>query len=299
MSVPLEYERNLGFFTEEEQHALGESVVAIGGAGGDGGMLAIQLARMGVGSEGGEIRLADPDPFEAENTNRQASCNVNTVGVNKALAVADDIRAINPNIGVRTYTEGVTQGNIGEFVSGADLLIDETEFTMHGIGVALARQARAEGVPNMHVINVGFGAQLTSYGPNSRYTLERRLGLSDKDSIEEISKAEVGIDKWLAWMPPYADLNAFKVVASGKKSAPSVGAGVALAASMGATEAALHLTRKVGNNRPDPTIFPYTKVQDTMAGYAGTVRHPRIRFTASFAKMALRSTLNMNPKTDY
>lgn len=63
-----EFERNLGFLTLEEQERINNSVVAIAGAGGDGGLLALQFARLGVG----EIRLADPDPFEAENINRQA-----------------------------------------------------------------------------------------------------------------------------------------------------------------------------------------------------------------------------------
>ncbi len=197
------------------------------------------------------------------------------------------------------YTSGITHENVDEFVAGSNLLIDETEFTIQGIGVALARSARKHGVPNLHALNVGFGAQVTSYDPQSKHTLERRLGLSENASLEEIAQAEVGIDKWLAWIPPYADLEAFKTVASGDKSAPSVAPGVAIAASMGATEAALHLIRDIGNNRPDPTIFPYTKVQDSMMGYADTIRHPQARFLASFAMMALRSKLGLNPQTNY
>src|SRR5579885_835850 len=137
-----EVERNLGFFTEEEQMRLGTAVVAIAGAGGDGGELALSLARLGFGAQGGEIRLADPDTFERENINRQSCCTTKTVGVNKAVAVADYIREINPDIKVTTYTEGITRENAEDFVAGSNLLIDETEFTMHAIGVALARTAR-------------------------------------------------------------------------------------------------------------------------------------------------------------
>lgn len=298
-SVPIEYERNLGFMSRAEQHALGTAVVSIGGAGGDGGQLAIALARLGVGSEGGEIRLADPDPFERENINRQACSNQDTIDVNKAVAVGEAIQKINPDIQVRTFTEGVTPENVDEFVTGANLLIDETEFTMHGIGVALARSARQHGIPNLHALNVGFGTQVTSYAPDSKYTLERRLGLKDDMPLDEVAKAEVGIDKWLAWIPPYADFEAFKTVAAGKKSAPSVAPGVLMASGAGSTEALLHLTRDVGNRRREPTIFPYVRVEDTMAGYNKVIRHPKTRFVASFAIMAARTKRGLNPRTDF
>ena len=298
MAVPIQYERNLGFFNEAEQHALGSAVVSIGGAGGDGGMLALQLARLGVGSEGGEIRLADPDPFEAENINRQAACTVETIGVNKAVAVGAAVQAINPDIRVTTFTEGVTSENVNTFVAGANLLLDETEFTMHGIGVALARAARENNIPNLHALNVGFGTQITSYDPRSKYTLERRLGLSETAPLEEVSAAEVGIDKWLAWMPPYADLEVFKKVTAGEKSAPSVAPGVAIAAGVAAVEAALHLIG-TDNNRPSPTIFPHTKVVDAMTGTAMIVKHPKASFIASFLRMKWRSEHGRNPSAGY
>jgi tRNA A37 threonylcarbamoyladenosine dehydratase len=96
MSYSERFERNLGFLSSKEQSILENSSVAIAGAGGDGGMIALQLARMGVG----EIRLADPDPFGVENINRQAVCTDLTIGQNKAEAVGAYIQAINPNLSV-------------------------------------------------------------------------------------------------------------------------------------------------------------------------------------------------------
>ncbi len=121
----LAFARNLGFISQAEQDKLSETSVAIAGAGGDGGELAVLLARMGFG----EIRLADPDPFEIENINRQAVCTTRTVGMNKAVAVAEYLHEINPDISTPVYTDGVTRDNVGKFVEGADLVIDETEFT--------------------------------------------------------------------------------------------------------------------------------------------------------------------------
>jgi len=73
------FERNLGFLTQVEQARLENATVSIAGVGGDGALLAVELARMGVGS----FKLADPDPFDIENTNRQAVCSEATIGVNK------------------------------------------------------------------------------------------------------------------------------------------------------------------------------------------------------------------------
>lgn len=289
-----EFERNLGFINEEEQARLNESVVAVAGAGGDGGALAIQLARLGVG----ELRLADPDPFEAQNINRQAACTTKTVDVNKAIAVGDYIKDINPDIKVTTYTDGVTPGNVEDFVAGVDLVIDETEFTMHEIGVMIAREARSHNVPNLMAMNVGFGTTITSYVPNG-VTFEKVLGLKEDMSLEEIAAADVPMSRWLPYIPPYVDLEAFKKVASGEKSAPSVAPGVAIAAGAAATQAMLHLVRDLGNNRPDPITAPKSRVIDVYEGISRDVSLPRLSYARSAAKMMLRNTLGRVPKTSY
>jgi molybdopterin/thiamine biosynthesis adenylyltransferase len=287
------FERNLGFFSVQEQQRLNDSTVAVAGAGGDGGMLAIQLARMGVG----ELRLADPDPFEAENINRQAACTEATLDVNKAVAVGDYISEINPDIKVTTYTEGITYDNAAEFVEGSDLLIDETEFTIPDIGVALARTARSQDVPNLMALNIGFGTLVTSYRPDGP-TLEKQLGLSEEAPLEEIAAQEVPLGRWVPYLPSYIDMEAFKAVASGEKSAPSVAPGVAIAAGVAATQATLHLLGR-SNNRPAPVYSPHVMSIDAMTGRARVVKHPKLSFARSIATIAFRTRFGMNPKTSY
>lgn len=287
-----EFSRNLGFISVAEQEALNNSAVAIAGAGGDGGMLAIQLARMGVG----ELRLADPDPFEVENLNRQAACTQNTVNTNKAVAVGDYVGEINPDIKVITYTDGVTPDNVEAFIEGSDLLIDETEFTMHELGVMLARQAREAGIPNLMAMNVGFGTTVTTFNPRGK-SFEKVLGLSEEASLDEIAEAEVPLTRWLPYLPPYVDLDVFAKVAGGEKSAPSVAPGVALAAGTAAVQAFLSLVD--GNNRPKPIYAPKSLVIDAMAGEMKTVRFPQVGFYQSFLRVLLRNKLGLIPKADY
>lgn len=288
------YSRNLGFISEAEQGALINSKVAIAGAGGDGGMLAIQLARLGVG----EIRLADPDPFEPENINRQAVCTQKTVGENKAIAVGKYISEINPDIHVATYTDGVTAENVEEFLAGADLLIDETEFTMHSIGVMLAREARKNNISNLMALNIGFGATVTSYHPRGK-TLEKMLGLDEKAPLDEIEEQEVALSHWLPYIPPYGDLNTFKVVAAGKKSAPSVAPGVAIAAGTASTQALLHLTKGIPNRRPEPVYAPKFMIVDVMSGESKIIRNGVASHYVHLGKMVVSNMLHRSPKASY
>lgn len=288
-----EFERNLGFMTVEEQERLNNSVVAVAGAGGDGGLLALEFARLGVG----EIRLADPDPFEVENINRQACCTVDTVDVNKAEAVGAYINKINPNIKTVIFTEGITEDNVEEFVQDSDLMVDETEFTLHAIGTMLARQARKNGIGNLQALNIGFGTQISSYHPEGR-TFEEVLGLDPRAPIDEIREQDVPITNWLARVPRYADLAVFEKVASGEISAPSVAPGVALAAGAGSTQGFLHLVGQ-DNNRPKPVYAPSVLYIDAMNPELKVIKHPKISIQISLAKMALRSKLGLNPKTAY
>ncbi len=287
------FERNLGFLSEAEQTRLGESVVAIAGAGGDGGMLAIQLARMGIG----EIRLADPDPFEIENINRQAVCTDRTIGLNKADAVGDYVQSINPNAKVRVFDKGITRGNVNEFVDGADLVIDETEFTMHELGVMLGREARSRKIPNMTALNMGFGAIVTTYRHDG-HTIERTLGLSEQSTIDEIKDQEISISRWLPYLPKYGDIDVLNVVAKGEKSAPSIAPGVAIAAGAAATQAFLNLVGNE-NNRPSPVYAPRALVIDAMTMQAKVIGYNRLSYYRHAIHMLGRNALKLNPKASY
>ncbi|MCK9641562.1 MAG: ThiF family adenylyltransferase [Prolixibacteraceae bacterium] len=287
------FERNLGFLSKEEQEKIQSSVIAIAGAGGDGGMLAVQLARMGFG----EIRLADPDPFEIENLNRQAVCSADTIDTNKAHAVAEYLKSINPEIIVKVYDEGISATNVDEFVEGADLVVDETEYTIHSLGVMIARSARKQGIPNLMALNLGFGTVVTTYHPTGR-TLEENLGLSETASLEEIDKAEVPISRWLPYIPPYGDLSVLDKVAKGEKSAPSIAPGVAIAAGTGATQALLNIIHSQ-NNRPEPIYAPKLLMIDAMTAEAKVLRDPVFSHYRFLARTVLKNVFKMVPKVDY
>jgi molybdopterin/thiamine biosynthesis adenylyltransferase len=288
------FERNLGFLSTEEQETLGKTTVAVAGAGGDGGMLSIQLARLGVGN----IKLADPDPFEIENINRQAVCTDKTLRKNKAEAVAEYIGAINPSANVEVFDEGISRDNVENFVAGSNLTIDETEFTMPHLGVMLARESREKDVPQLTALNIGFGAIVTTYKPDGRHTLERQLGFGEDQDLDEIAKTEISLSRWLPYIPRYGDISVLQKVASGEKPAPSIAPGVALAAGIGATQVVLNIFDG-NNNRPKPTYSPKAIVVDSMDVKAEKIKYSRVSHYRALSSMMVRNLVGLNPKANY
>src|SRR5205814_484436 len=95
------FSRHRGLVSAQEQAVLKRKRVAIVGQGGVGGVHLITLARLGVGG----FHIADPDRFELANINRQYGANIQTLGQNKALVMAEKARAINPEIGLKVFSE--------------------------------------------------------------------------------------------------------------------------------------------------------------------------------------------------
>jgi tRNA threonylcarbamoyladenosine dehydratase len=134
-------QRNIGVFTPGQQARVRSLCVAIAGCGAFGGPVAHYLARLGVG----EIRLADPEEFEASNINRQFAAYLDTIGVNKAEAVAAELARINSGITIRTLTAGVSESSIAALLDGADVVVDGLDFFELETEILLHREARRRG----------------------------------------------------------------------------------------------------------------------------------------------------------
>jgi hypothetical protein len=121
--------RNLGWLgdTEEEQRErqlkLKNAVIGVAGCGGIGGATADRLVRMGVQN----LKLADPDKFEASNINRQFAATVGNIGRNKAEAVAEMVYETTEDVNIDVYTEGIEPESVDEFVDGCDYILDKIE----------------------------------------------------------------------------------------------------------------------------------------------------------------------------
>jgi len=134
--------RNVGLLAPEEQARLRSLAVTVVGCGGVGGPAAHFLARLGVG----ELRLADPETFEPSNINRQFAAYTDTVGVNKAEAVAGELRRINPALAIAVCADGFTPGTMAHLLDGAGAVVDALDFWSLGTELLLHREAARRGL---------------------------------------------------------------------------------------------------------------------------------------------------------
>lgn len=100
---------------------LRQSHIAVAGLGGVGSWAAEALARSGIGS----ISLIDMDDVCISNTNRQLHALEGQYGRTKTDAMADRLRAINPQADVRTHFGFVTVTNVTDLItSDMDGVVD-------------------------------------------------------------------------------------------------------------------------------------------------------------------------------
>jgi thiazole biosynthesis adenylyltransferase ThiF len=105
------------------QEKLLSSKVLIVGAGGLGAPAALYLAAAGVGT----IGIIDSDKVDLTNLQRQIIHHTDDVGVEKTASAENKMRAINPDITVKTYQARVTAENISEIIRRYDFVIDGTD----------------------------------------------------------------------------------------------------------------------------------------------------------------------------
>lgn len=296
--VPDLYVRNLGFHSVAEQQRLQNSRVAISGAGGDGAEIARLCVRTGIGcGPTGELILADPEVFGAENINRQTGSAADTIGSNKALNVAKLLLRINPSINLRVYTEGLTEENQHEFMGGTDLVIDEAAYEHHELAVMTNRRARKLGIPVLQGMNLGWAGIVTTMHPEGP-KFEEQLGFCGED-LDTVARTPVPVRHWVPYLPAaYGDYDVLEEASSGRKPAPSIAEGMAVTAALTVTEAKLNIWHGK-NRRRRPTYFDRARVVDLYSGGSKSVRYRDGSFYRHGAYAWVRNRLRLNPKTDF
>ncbi len=83
-------------------------------------------ATMALEGLAGCYRLADFDTLELSNLNR-LRCSVADLGINKAVLAARELYELDPYLDVEVYEDGITEGNIEDFLGGLDLLVEECD----------------------------------------------------------------------------------------------------------------------------------------------------------------------------
>jgi len=289
-----EYSRNYGFWNEDEQKAIMSARVAIAGVGGDGYQLGLKLAMMGV-----EIfDIADPEVFEPENSNRVPGATTLNYGRSKAEVFEESVKAINPDADIRIFKDGVNDDNIEDFTSRASIIFDESELTYLHVGTSLARAARQLGIPDVLVMNIGFSAQVTSFKPDSKMTFEKFMGIPEGATTKDIKEMTVDFSRCLTYLPHYSDLRTLSAVKEGA-SLPSIAQGVDVASAVGSSQAFLHFTHNLGNNRPSPVWAPNVAYMDAYTLKGGATKYPRLSHFRHLGVAAFNNITGRNAKASY
>jgi sulfur carrier protein ThiS adenylyltransferase len=95
------------------------SVVGIAGLGGLGSMIAIALARIGVGT----LILVDFDVVEPSNLNRQQYF-IHQIGRPKVEALQENLLIINPYLKLKLYNERLDRNNVERIFKEADVVVE-------------------------------------------------------------------------------------------------------------------------------------------------------------------------------
>jgi molybdopterin/thiamine biosynthesis adenylyltransferase len=183
------FSRHRGLINANEQERLRNSRVAIIGMGGVGGIHLATLARLGIGT----FHIADPDCFEAANFNRQFGATTSTLGRGKAEVMAEQARAINPEVQLRVFPEAITPENVGAFLDGVDVLVDGVDFFAMEARRLVFQEARKRGIWALTAGPIGFSAAWLSFSPTGM-SFDDYFALNDSmDRLDQLIAFAVGL----------------------------------------------------------------------------------------------------------
>jgi molybdopterin/thiamine biosynthesis adenylyltransferase len=240
-----QFTRNLGIMSEEEVSQLHGTTIAIAGCGCIGGSAAELLARMGIG----KLTLADPDTFDESNINRQCAATHRTVGMLKVEALKDHLLAINPDLEITLFTEGVNEENVEAFLEGADYVIDAIDYFCLPEAVVLHRQARQKGLFITTAVALGFGTSVLTFSPNGM-NIEDYIGIPENCSIADIRGMIFPASSYASYLPSYATEEKITEWIT-NKTIPTISVGQALGPGALVSQMVLHLL-----GRKEPMIVP-------------------------------------------
>ena len=295
--------RNMGFWSESTQRAILDTEVAIAGNGGTGNLVGMELARIGIQ----RFKIADPEVFDDVNSNRVMGARIETIGMNKAEILKNDILDINPDAEISVYSKGVDLDNVEEFLSSADIVLNGLELTRPELGTMLARQARnrkvkgvSSPIPMVDVEYIGHAGQGTVFDPSSNVTFEKFMGIKGGEGVplDEIIGQSIDPSFYLAYLPPYGDLKTLEAIKNGSPL-PSNMIGAGVAAQIGLSEILKLVRKKAGERGIKPTYASAVRWYDAYTNESGYTQYPKMSYYRHLGVLVLNNLLGVNEPAGY
>lgn len=282
------FSRQRGLLSQPEQERLRHSRVAIAGLGGVGGIHLATLARLGIGG----FHIADPDCFELANCNRQHGVTMHTLGRNKAAVLAEQAGAINPEVDLRVFPEGITPDNVAAFLDGVDVLVDGIDFFAIETRRLLFAEARQRGIWAVTAGPLGFSTAWLIFDPRGM-SFDAYFDLHDRQPrLEQLVAFAVGLAPAATHLP-YLNL-AHVDIAKGR--GPSLGLACQLCAGVTAAEIVRILLGR-GRVKAAPWYFQFDAYRHLLRqGYLwGGNRHPWQRLKRWWLRRRVGRLVNPAP----
>lgn len=223
------FSRNIGWITESEQQTLKNKRIAIAGMGGVGGSHLLTLTRLGIGN----FNIADFDHFELANFNRQAGASIPHLNQEKALTMESMAHAINPELDIKRFDQGVNTDNLDEFLNGVDLYIDGLDFFVLDIRQQVFARCYELGIPAITAAPLGMGTALITFLPG-KMSFEEYFRLQGHEPIDQQIRFLVGLSPAFLHQPYLVDKSRVNFI---DKKGPSTPIACELCAGATATEA--------------------------------------------------------------
>jgi len=255
------FDRNLGWFTEDEQQRLRAKTIAIAGMGGVGGVHLLTLVRLGLAG----FHIADLDTFELANFNRQVGATVSSLGESKTSVLARMAKDINPQLRLAEFASGITEDNVRAFLSGVDLFIDGFDFFAIEIRRKTFQLCRELGIPAVTAAPVGMGVAFLAFTPDGM-SFEDYFRFQGKTELRQYINFLLGLAPNGMHRAYLVDPTRLDIV---KKKAPSTIVGVQLCASYTAAQVVKMLLHR-GAVRPAPYHYQF----DAYLNRFRTIRSP-------------------------
>ena len=164
-----------------------DASVLVVGAGGLGCPVALYLGAAGVG----RLVLADGDTVDLSNLQRQIGHGTAAIGENKAMSLARNVRAINPEIDVQPVGQVLAHAALREAVAAVDLVVDASDnfATRHAVNRACVSLAK----PLVSGAAIGFSGQLAVFDSNQASSPCYHCLFPDHADEPELRCAEAGV----------------------------------------------------------------------------------------------------------
>ena len=144
------YSRNRIYLSKEEQDAIKNHKIILGGSG-IGSVIAECALRLGFEN----ITIVDGDQVELTNLNRQ-NYTESDISIDKTEAIKNRLLSINDKANINIHNCFLTSENVGDFIKGHSIAINALDFSTD-VPLVFDKVCQENNIPVLHPYNLGWG----------------------------------------------------------------------------------------------------------------------------------------------